>query len=78
MGADFEDLTVTSYSGSRADERPLEVRRGSRSLRVREILGRWREPEAELFDVRLEDASRLLLRRDLSSGRWSLEGTPGR
>lgn len=64
-------LEVTCYSGYRGGERPTVLRIGARLWRVSELVARWREPEAELFVVRLDDGSRRQLRLDTTSGRWS-------
>ena len=65
------EIEVTCYSGYRGDERPTVIRRDGRAQRVGEVMARWREPEAELFVVRMEDGGCLQMRLDTTRGLWS-------
>jgi hypothetical protein len=65
------EIEVTCYSGYRGDERPSVMSRGGRAERVSEVMSRRREPDAELFVVRMEDGKCLKMRLDTTSGRWS-------
>jgi hypothetical protein len=65
------EIEVTSYSGYRGDERPSAISRGGRAERVSEVMSRRREPDAEVFVVRMEDGGCLEMRLDTTAGRWS-------
>ena len=45
-------VEVESYSGFKADERPLRFRLGERWLAVEEVVDRWYDPDAVYFRVR--------------------------
>jgi hypothetical protein len=66
-------VEVETYSGYKADERPLRFRLGDRWLRVEEVTDRWYDPEATYFRVRAEDGSTYVLRHSEAGDRWTLE-----
>jgi hypothetical protein len=66
-------LEVESYSGFKADERPLRFRLGERWLAVEEGVDRWYDPDAIFFRVRAEDGSIYILRHAGESDLWTLE-----
>ncbi|HLH17826.1 MAG TPA: hypothetical protein VKX45_11425 [Bryobacteraceae bacterium] len=65
-------VDVESYSGHKADERPLRFRLGERWLAVEEIEDRWYDPEAMYFRVRAGDGARYVLRHDERADEWTL------
>jgi hypothetical protein len=66
-------IEVETYSGFKADERPLRFRLGGRWLAVEEVLDRWYGPHAAHFRVRAEDGGVYALRHDQREDRWMLE-----
>lgn len=66
-------IDVETYSGYKADERPLRLRLGDRWLAVEEIVDRWYDPAAIYFRVRTEDGAMYILRYDEHGGAWTLE-----
>lgn len=66
-------VEVESYSGHKADERPLRFRLGERWLAVEEVADRWHDPDAVFFRVKAEDGAMYILRHDERAGRWTLE-----
>jgi len=67
-------VVVESYSGHRADERPLRFVLNGRSYEVREVEDRWYSPESIYFRVVASDGNRYLLRHDETADLWSLVG----
>jgi hypothetical protein len=67
-------VVVESYSGHRADERPLRFVLNGRSYEVKEVEDRWYSPEAIYFRVVASDGNRYVLRHDETADAWSLEG----
>lgn len=68
-------LRVETYSGYKADERPLRFWLGGRSYEVREVLDRWYGPGDTWFRVRAEDGCHYVLRHRHFGEEdfWSLE-----
>ena len=66
-------VEVETYSGFKADERPLRFRLGSHWLSVYEVLDRWYDPEAIYFRVRAGDAALYILRHHQVTDTWTLE-----
>jgi hypothetical protein len=66
-------VRVESYSGFKADERPVRFQLGDRWLAVQEILDRWYDPDAIFFRVRAEDGDLYILRHSESGDVWTLE-----
>ncbi|MBP7866764.1 MAG: hypothetical protein KA419_12535 [Acidobacteria bacterium] len=66
-------VEVLTYSGCRADERPEAVVLDGRRRAVTAVLARWREPDGECFEVRLDDGSERLLRHREPEDRWETE-----
>ena len=67
-------ITVTSYAGHKADERPVGFVLNGREYQVREVEDRWYSPEAIYFRVVASDGNRYVLRHDEVADLWSLEG----
>ena len=66
-------LSVESYAGFKADERPLRFVLNGREYEVREVEDRWYSPEAIYFRVVASDGNRYVLRHDETTDLWSLE-----
>ena len=75
-------LRVYCYSGRKADERPVRFVLGDHQYLVVEVADQWYGPDADFFKVRADDGNFYILRRDTSTGEWSLESfrrpAPGR
>ncbi len=67
-------ISVESYSGFKADERPLRFVLNGHEYQVREVEDRWYSPEAIYFRVVASDGNRYVLRHDEVADLWSLEG----
>jgi hypothetical protein len=66
-------VQVETYSGYKADERPVRVTIDDRAHEVAEVEDRWYSPGATLFRVRLANGERYVLRRIEAQGVWVLE-----
>jgi hypothetical protein len=66
-------VDVESYSGHKADERPLRFRLGEQWLTVEEIVDRWYDPDAVFFRIRASDGAVYVLRHIDGSDVWTLE-----
>lgn len=55
---------VETYSGYRADERPIRFLYEGRTVEVKRILRQWRDPNAECFRVQGDDARTYELRQE--------------
>jgi hypothetical protein len=66
-------VEVESYSGFKADERPLRFRLGERWLAVEEVMDRWYDPDAIYFRVRAEDGCLYILKHTEAADTWTLE-----
>jgi hypothetical protein len=64
---------VSTYSGYKADERPLCFTIGDQRLEVRHIISRWVEPEKDFFRVIAEDQKIYTISRHRKSDLWSVE-----
>lgn len=67
-------IKVISYSGYKANERPIRFLFGERWLEVREIIGRWRDEKYDSFKVRAGDGRVYVLRWDRIDDIWKIEG----
>lgn len=65
-------LAVDTYSGYRADERPVAIRLGGRRIAVREILDRWYGEGHAYFKLTGEDGTVYIIRQDRSADTWEL------
>jgi hypothetical protein len=66
-------VQVETYSGYKADERPVRVTVDDRVHEVAEVEDRWYSPGAIFFRVRLANGERYVLRRIEAQGTWVLE-----
>jgi len=67
-------IRVESYSGYKADERPMRLHLGHRVYEIAAIEDRWYEPGATYFRVLVEDGDRYVLRHEDAQDVWSLVG----
>ena len=67
-------VEVESYAGYKADERPMRLRLGERSLEILEVEDRWYSPGETYFRVRVEGGDRYVLKHVQAQDVWSLEG----
>jgi hypothetical protein len=67
-------VTVESYAGYKADERPRRLRLGEQTLEIVEVEDRWYSPGETYFRVQVEGGDRYVLRHMEAQDVWSLEG----
>lgn len=70
------NLHVESYSGYKADERPLRFRSreiGSRTFEVVEVLDQWFGVGYICFKVRADDGNTYVLRHNEKEDEWGLD-----
>ena len=67
-------ITVESYAGYKADERPLRFVLNGRVYEVQEVEDRWYSTDAIFFRVVASDGNRYVLRHEEAADTWSLEG----
>ncbi len=70
-------MKVETYSGYRADERPVRFELDGRRLKVERIVRQWRTPEKVFFKVEAEDRQIYTLAYDVASGEWEITATQG-
>ena len=66
-------IEVETYSGHKADERPMRFRLGDRWLAVVDVVDRWYDPDVIYFRVRAEDGDLYVLWHVEGSDVWTLE-----
>ena len=68
-------MRVESYSGRKADERPLRFYLQEELRVVEDVLDQWYGPDAVFFKVRADDGNLYILRKNTSEseGKWTLE-----
>lgn len=65
-------VRVESYSGFKADERPLRLHLAERTLEVIAVEDRWYSPGETYFRVLTSDGDRYVLRHVEAQDVWSL------
>ena len=65
-------VRVEAYAGHTANERPLRLTLGERTLEVREILDRWYGEDARYFRVRCDDDHTYVLKYVTAEDQWEL------
>ena len=63
-------VRVETYSGFKADERPLRLHLGERTLEVVAVEDRWYSPGETYFRVRTDDGDRYVLRHTEAQDTW--------
>lgn len=66
-------VSVESYAGYKADERPVRLRLNEAILEIAEVEDRWYSPGETYFRVRVEDGDHYVLRHVEAQDTWSLE-----
>ncbi len=70
-------LIVETYSGYKADERPVRFHLEGRRIGVREILDRWYGEDHAYFKLIGEDGTLYIIRQDRLAGTWELIPSKG-
>ena len=65
-------VSVQTYSGFKADERPTSFSFDERTVEVMEVVDRWYDLDHNYFKVRGDDGKGYLLRHDLNADAWEL------
>lgn len=65
-------IRVECYAGYKADERPVRLHLGGRTLEVVEIEDRWYSPGATIFRIVAEDGDRYILQHMEAQDVWTL------
>jgi hypothetical protein len=66
-------VLVETYSGYKADERPVRVAIDGQTVEIAEVEDRWYSPGATYFRVRLATGERYVLRRIEAQAIWMIE-----
>ena len=66
-------VTVSAYSGYKANERPCRFVLEGRSYEVLEVLDKWYGPDSHYFKVKAEDQNLYILRYHSVLEEWTLE-----
>lgn len=66
-------VQVETYSGYKADERPVRVTINGQMVEVADVEDRWYSPGATYFRVRLATGERYVLRRVEAQEIWMIE-----
>ena len=67
-----QPVRVETYSGFKADERPLRLHLGDRTLEVAAIEDRWYSPGETYFRVLTSEGDRYVLRHTEAQDVWTL------
>jgi hypothetical protein len=67
-------ITVKTYSGHQADERPTSFFLGKNELMVIEVVDRYYDPDEDIFKVTADDGGTYLLGHDRRNDTWNLRG----
>jgi len=69
-----QSVRVETYSGYKADERPMRVHLKGRTLEVAAVEDRWYSPGETYFRVLTDDGDRYVLRHTEAQDVWTLAG----
>jgi hypothetical protein len=67
-------IAVETYSGYKADERPVAFTLGDKKYRVVDLVDRWYDPSGDYFKVKAVDGGVYILRHDREGDFWELRG----
>ncbi len=67
------EISVKTYSGFKADERPLSFLMGEREIHVSEIFDSWYGPDYVSFKIKGDDRNIYILKHNESEDRWELD-----
>jgi hypothetical protein len=65
-------IRVESYSGYKANERPIRFYIGDKVLEVKELVDRWFGEEADFFKLVADDGNNYILKYDRDEDSWEL------
>ena len=65
-------IKVKTYSGYKAEERPISFTIGEKELRVEELLDRWYGEDYENFKIRADDRCIYIIRNNRDEDFWEL------
>jgi hypothetical protein len=65
-------ISVKTYSGYKADERPVELVIGDLEVNVREVLDRWYGPDHAYFKLVGDNERTYIVRHDERADEWEL------
>jgi hypothetical protein len=68
-----KQVLVETYSGHKADERPMCVQIDRQMVKVAAVEDRWYSPGATYFRLRMATGERYILRRIEAQGIWLIE-----
>ncbi len=69
----MSEVRVETYSGFKADERPVRFALGQRTYLVLNVEDRWYSPSAMHFRVRADDGNIYVLCHHETEERWTLD-----
>ena len=69
----MRDIRVETYSGFKADERPVKFVLGERAYMVVSLEDQWYSPAAVHFRVRADDGNTYVLCHHELEQRWTLD-----
>ncbi len=67
-------VKVTTYSGYKADERPVSFFLGKAEYKVLEVVDRYYNPDEEIFKVKGDDGGIYILAHKKKGDFWELKG----
>lgn len=67
-----QSVRVETYSGFKADERPLRLHLGDHTLEVSAVEDRWHSPGETYFRILTDDGDRYILRHTEAQDVWTL------
>lgn len=65
-------IKVNTYSGYKADERPLSFFIGDKFLKVEDMLDHWYGEGYDYFKLKADDNCKYILRHDTDIDEWEL------
>jgi len=68
----MKPIMVKTYSGYKADERPISFVIGTRKFEVEECLDRWYGEGYGYFKLRADDGYIYIIRHDMDTNQWEL------
>jgi len=66
-------IIVQTYSGHKADERPVSFTLDNRTYRVVDIVDRYYSPDEDIFKVTADDGNVYILGHFREDDRWKLK-----
>jgi hypothetical protein len=65
-------ISVRTYSGHKADERPVSFTRGRVTVQVEEIVDRWYGPDHSYFKLVGDNGRVYVIRHDTAGDTWEI------